>query len=145
MPKRMCLIPSCHAEAVGGSSYCFRHGERAREERAESDKMRPSAAERGYDGRWNRLSQAHRAAHPNCQMRNAECGMGNAECGKPGALVDHIEPVATAPERRYDPANLQTLCWGCHRTKTAREKREGKVRGCAGAQVRSEKVGEMGI
>ncbi|MDJ0857443.1 MAG: HNH endonuclease [Dinoroseobacter sp.] len=32
--------------------------------------------------------------------------------------VDHIEPVRSAPERAYDPDNLQTLCASCHTRKT---------------------------
>lgn len=28
--------------------------------------------------------------------------------------VNHIEQLAVAPHRRYDPANLETLCRECH-------------------------------
>jgi 5-methylcytosine-specific restriction endonuclease McrA len=28
--------------------------------------------------------------------------------------VNHVVPLAVAPERRYDPGNLETLCHGCH-------------------------------
>ncbi len=40
-------------------------------------------------------------------------------CGARGRLeVDHVEPVRSAPERAYDPENLQALCAQCHTRKT---------------------------
>lgn len=40
-------------------------------------------------------------------------------CGERRRLeVDHVQPVRTAPDRAYDPANLQTLCGPCHTRKT---------------------------
>jgi len=41
--------------------------------------------------------------------------------GKREAQADHIVPVVTAPERRYDISNGQCLCIACHGTKTRRE------------------------
>jgi 5-methylcytosine-specific restriction protein A len=35
--------------------------------------------------------------------------------------VDHITPITTAPDRRLDLTNLQSLCRPCHVTKTRRE------------------------
>lgn len=32
--------------------------------------------------------------------------------------VDHVQAVRGAPERAFDPANLQTLCAPCHTRKT---------------------------
>lgn len=42
------------------------------------------------------------------------------QCGqrRGGLEVDHIEPVRDAPERAFDPMNLQTLCRKCHTAKT---------------------------
>ncbi|CAM3155123.1 HNH endonuclease [Paracoccus nototheniae] len=40
-------------------------------------------------------------------------------CGARGRLeIDHIRPVRHAPERAFDPANLQALCSPCHTKKT---------------------------
>jgi 5-methylcytosine-specific restriction endonuclease McrA len=40
-------------------------------------------------------------------------------CGERRRLeVDHVQPVRDAPERAFDPANLQVLCAGCHTRKT---------------------------
>lgn len=43
-------------------------------------------------------------------------------CGRWGGEVDHVVPLA-AGGAEYDPANLQTLCSGCHIRKTRRETR----------------------
>jgi len=32
----------------------------------------------------------------------------------PAEVVDHIEPVRDAPDRAFDPENLQGLCKHCH-------------------------------
>lgn len=43
-------------------------------------------------------------------------------CGCVGRLeVDHVKPVRTHPELRFDLSNLQTLCVRCHARKTAIE------------------------
>ena len=43
------------------------------------------------------------------------------ECGKAGRLeADHIVPLKRGGDP-WDPANLQSLCRGCHIEKTARE------------------------
>ena len=40
-------------------------------------------------------------------------------CGERRRLeVDHVQPVRHAPERAFDPANLQVLCSSCHTRKT---------------------------
>lgn len=44
------------------------------------------------------------------------------QCGSRYRLeVDHIEPVRDAPDRAFDPDNLQTLCGPCHGRKTRLE------------------------
>lgn len=40
-------------------------------------------------------------------------------CGERRRLeIDHIQPVRLAPERAFDPSNLQALCGPCHTRKT---------------------------
>lgn len=40
-------------------------------------------------------------------------------CGTRGRLeIDHIRSVRLAPDRAYDPTNLQALCGPCHTRKT---------------------------
>lgn len=49
-------------------------------------------------------------------------GFRCVQCGARGRLeVDHIIPVRDAPDRAYDPENLQSLCPRCHGQKTNSE------------------------
>jgi 5-methylcytosine-specific restriction endonuclease McrA len=121
--RRVCLIASCKRDAVKGS-YCALHAAQAKRETAgkrPSDR-RPAPAARGYDLAWIKVRAAHLKAHPNCQITG---------CGAAGAIVDHIESVASAPWRRLDPANLQTLCRTHHNRKTGWERRNKLTRGSA--------------
>ena len=58
---------------------------------------------RPYDHAWQRLRAKHIKLNPMC-----------VRCGRLGMDVDHIISIRTAPHRRLDPTNLQTLCHGCH-------------------------------
>lgn len=69
---------------------------------------RPSAASRGYDGRWRKLRLVVLSEEPVCRM----CGREASE------HVDHI--VALAKGGKNERANLQGLCARCHSIKTAR-------------------------
>lgn len=42
---------------------------------------------------------------------------------EPATQVDHIVGVTVAPERAFDPTNLQPLCTACHAWKSALERR----------------------
>lgn len=42
-------------------------------------------------------------------------------CGAEATEVDHVLPVRSHPERRFDLGNLQSLCHACHRAKTNHE------------------------
>jgi hypothetical protein len=39
-------------------------------------------------------------------------------CARPARHVDHVVPVAKAPQRRLDPTNLQSLCHAHHNVVT---------------------------
>jgi 5-methylcytosine-specific restriction protein A len=69
---------------------------------------RPSAASRGYGGRWRKLRLIVLAEEPVCRM----CGREASE------HVDHI--VARAKGGSDERENLQGLCASCHARKTAR-------------------------
>lgn len=61
---------------------------------------KPSAASRGYDHRWQQLSERVRRASPFCE-----------QCGSTDDLTaDHIIPKAEAPELRLEPLNVRVLC-----------------------------------
>lgn len=81
---------------------------------AASDEQRGTAAQRGYDGRWQRVRLMYLRAHPLC-----------AECGRRGQvtvadMVDHVRPIADGGAV-LDEANLQSLCHACHARKTAQD------------------------
>jgi 5-methylcytosine-specific restriction endonuclease McrA len=73
---------------------------------------RPPAAARGYGADWRALRDQVLAAEPMCR----ECARRDIETA--AKMVDHIESIRLAPERRLDPTNVQPLCWPCHRRKT---------------------------
>lgn len=72
-----------------------------------------------YGNGWPALRLAHLAAHPLCAMCNAR---GRTVAA---TVADHIVPVVTAPERRLDPDNLQSLCASCHNSAKQSEERRG--------------------
>ncbi|WP_082012697.1 HNH endonuclease [Belnapia sp. F-4-1] len=76
-----------------------RIADRKRQARPETNKI--------YDGAWRRLRRHHLAANPLC-----------VECFKldkivEATVVDHIQPVAIAPDRRLDPTNFRSCCQSC--------------------------------
>lgn len=77
--------------------------------------VRPSAARRGYDRRWQKLRRAFIRANPICadpfglHANNNEVAMTTD--------VDHINPKRDGGLDAWD--NLQGLCHSCHSTKTA--------------------------
>lgn len=91
---------------------CPRVAVRDRERKARADARRPTARRRGYDRAWERARADWLAAYPSCRW-----------CGAPATLVDHIVPIRTAPERRLDRNNFQSLCAGCHSGRKQRHDR----------------------
>ncbi len=80
---------------------------------------RPNAAARGY------CSQRHKAWREAVLLRDGYACRGCGRvCGqKREAHADHIVPVKVRPDLRYEVANGQCLCAGCHTRKTTRESR----------------------
>jgi len=92
-------------------------GARTREQwRQDHERTHPRASPsaRGYDGDWREMRKLHLEAEPLCR----HCALRGIE--RRARVVDHVESVRTAPERRLDPANLQSLCFPCHNAKTNR-------------------------
>lgn len=80
--------------------------------KAEIDKARPSARERGYDSRWDKARAAYLAKHQTCTM-----------CGKPATVVDHIEPHRGDRKLFWDSSNWQALCQTCHNSRKQSQER----------------------
>lgn len=76
---------------------------------------RGTAAERGYDSRWQRYSVMYRKQHPLCVTCEAEGKTVPSEC------VDHIVAHRGDNVLLWDSSNHRALCWACHSKKTVRE------------------------
>jgi len=109
-PPAACRQPGCSGLVRGG--VCSVCGPQRAQSQAAHDSKRGTAAQRGYDGRWQRLRLVHLAAHPLCAMCLAAGRVTAA------TLVDHILPVRDGGELLSE-ANLQSLCTECHASKTA--------------------------
>lgn len=71
---------------------------------------RPSAAQRGYDAKWRKLSKQLRQSQPWCSW-----------CGSAADLtVDHILPLVYGGTN--DLVNLRVLCRSCNSTRKDKQK-----------------------
>lgn len=92
------------------------HGQAERLARQrEYDRERGTAAERGYDRRWQKYRAWYLSQHPLCVYCQAK-GIVRA-----ATVVDHIEPHKGDERKFWNEANHQSLCAGCHNRKTASE------------------------
>lgn len=113
-PPRACAESGCaNLVRERGERYCPES--KARRNRS-IDLRRGSSSERGYDARWQRFRVQFLREHPLCEMACREQGRVTA-----ATVVDHIVPIAHAPERRFDPANLRAACKPCHDARTMRD------------------------
>jgi 5-methylcytosine-specific restriction endonuclease McrA len=74
--------------------------------KAEADKRRPNATERGYDSKWQKESKAFLALPAN---RHCACG-----CGRNANVVDHIVPHKGDMRLFWNRKNWQPLNSHCH-------------------------------
>lgn len=104
-PKRACRFPGCPNLCDHGV-YCNDHSDYS------ADRLRGSAAERGYDGKWRNARARFLRKHPLC----IKC----REKGKltPAMVVDHVIPHRGDPVLFWDEKNWQPLCKDCHGVKT---------------------------
>ena len=104
-PKRPCRFPGCPNLCDRGV-YCNDHSDYS------ADRLRGSAAERGYDGKWRNARARFLRRHPLCVSCLKE--------GKitPAVIVDHIIPHRGDQALFWDQGNWQPLCKDCHGVKT---------------------------
>ena len=76
------------------------------------DRLRGSAAERGYDAKWRRARKRFLQRHPLC----ANCLSQGIVT--PATVVDHIVPHRGDRALFWDENNWQPLCKNCHDQKT---------------------------
>lgn len=97
--RSVCAEPGCPNLSVPRDSRCQVH-------------KRGTAAQRGYDSRWNRRRAAFLARHPTC-----------VECGQPSTDADHDpidrrDLVAMGIEDPDQEQYLQAKCGRCHKRRT---------------------------
>ncbi len=107
MPMQAPRALACGCRALPGE-LC----EHQRARRAEAERRRPTARQRGYTSKWERESKAFLALPAN---RYCCCG-----CGRPADAVDHR--VAHKGDQRlfWDRSNWQPMARGCNSAKAAR-------------------------
>ncbi|RXZ42693.1 HNH endonuclease [Crenobacter cavernae] len=116
-PMKPCCAPGCGRLTT--ARFCDAHAERyaqqAKQVRQQYDRGRGTAAERGYDSKWQKARAGFLRKHPLC----VECD----RCGSVTAatVVDHIVPHKGDRDMFWDRSNWQPLCKSCHDRKTARE------------------------
>lgn len=77
----------------------------------------PTTAAIHGSSRWQAVRLQVLRDEPVCR---ACAGRGVTELAR---YVDHVVPLAVAPERAFDRANLQPLCSSCNAWKSAAERR----------------------
>lgn len=101
MPMRAPRICSCGLKVASGI-MCRCQLER----KAEADKRRPNASQRGYDSKWTKESKAFLAL-PGNQL--CVCG-----CGRVANMVDHTIPHRGDKRLFWSRANWQPMNSHCH-------------------------------
>lgn len=79
---------------------------------AQREANRPTAAQRGYTGKWARESAAFLALPQN---RMCACG-----CGRPAEVVDHKQAHKGDHRLMWDRTNWQPMTRACNSRKNAR-------------------------
>jgi hypothetical protein len=110
MPSKPPRICSC-GKIVPANVVCLCVQRR----KAEADKRRPTASQRGYDNEWNKAASAFLA----------EPGNEFCECGAPAVLVRHVISIRQRPDLRLDRSNWKPGCRRCNARDIAREARHG--------------------
>jgi 5-methylcytosine-specific restriction enzyme A len=80
---------------------------------------RPTARQRGYSWRWEKVRKFYLLAHPLCVMCSQEGRITAA------SVVDHIKPHKGDQQLFWDPSNWQALCKPHHDSHKQRQERGG--------------------
>jgi 5-methylcytosine-specific restriction enzyme A len=85
--------------------------------KADFDKSRPSARERGYDKDWYRFRHTFLKAFPICS---------HPGCCDRATEVDHIKSVRERPDLRLSAFNCRSFCKPHHSKRTASDQGFGR-------------------
>ena len=103
MPFAAARIMPCGCRVEHGGN-CAHMLMRKRHRQRTLDRQRGSAASRGYDADWQRLSKAYLA----------EPGNRRCRCGAPAVLVAHVISIKQRPDLRLDRSNWRPSCQACN-------------------------------
>ncbi|ECC8734951.1 TPA: HNH endonuclease [Salmonella bongori] len=108
---RACRKRGCHSTTTDPSGYCESH----KSESWKQYKPGQSRHQRGYGSKWDIIrARILKRDQYLCQNHRRQ------KIAKKATSVDHIIPKAHGGTD--DDSNLESLCWECHRAKTARER-----------------------
>lgn len=99
-------------KAVPSGTRCSCKAASDRARKARFDQQRPTARQRGYNGKWDKARATFLARHPRC-----------ARCNEAARIVDHVIPHKGDPKLFWDSGNWQPLCTSCHSGAKQREER----------------------
>ncbi|ADH89361.1 HNH endonuclease [Ancylobacter novellus DSM 506] len=102
MPIRAPRICAC-GHVIGSGQRCPCQIRRDAERNRRADANRPTARERGYDGKWEKERAAFLKTNPTC-----------VRCGAEAKVVDHKIPHKGDMRLFWSRSNWQTLCTTCH-------------------------------
>ncbi|WP_141304364.1 HNH endonuclease [Moorella sp. E306M] len=107
MPKRLptpCNYPGCPNLVEPGERYCPEH--KTQHYRRQNER-RGTAAQRGYDARWQKVREMYLRQHPLCEMCEREGRV------TPATMVHHKQPIRHGGEV-LNMENLMAVCRACH-------------------------------
>ena len=108
MPIRPPRVCGCGRVVASGATCPCR-----KTRKADADRRRPGARERGYDSTWDKARAEFLKAQPICRR-----------CGAPATVVDHITPHRGDKKLFWSRSNWQPLCRSCHSSwKQSQEKK----------------------
>lgn len=102
MPVRAPSIRMCGCVVPSGQR-CQHMIACDRERKARHDQHRPSARQRGYDGKWQQARAEFLKAHPRC-----------TRCGAPASVVNHRIPHKGDRKLFWSRSNWEAVCTPCH-------------------------------
>ncbi len=105
IPQRQCSYAGCRVLVPTGSGRCITH--RAAKMQV-TDRIRGSAASRGYGHKWRAARLGYLRTYPMCAMCAAD---GAATVA---TVVDHVVPHRGDFDLFWQRDNWQALCTTCH-------------------------------
>ncbi|WP_027718763.1 HNH endonuclease [Desulfovirgula thermocuniculi] len=106
MPKlpTPCSYSGCPNLVEAGKRYCPEH---MRQYYRHQSEKRGTAAQRGYDSRWQRVREMYLRRHPLCELCEQEGRI------TPATIVHHKQPIKHGGHA-LDMENLMSVCRECH-------------------------------